>query len=527
MIRIIEQWKFPLVVTTIFFILTASAALVQPAFTAPDEIINYSAVRAYVDHGTFSITEAIPEDTGGVIKPRGTQVLDGNVIPLSYLSFPFILASIAKLFGEWSIYLFTPILGALALLAYYSLVREYLGEFKARISLILVASFPSVFFFTYKALWHNMPFTSFLILAVWSIRSAGRTRHWTQFGLAGLLTGAALSIRPNEAVWALPLMVVLFFLNNSRRINWRILFAGVCVIAAVLPTLLLNAKTFGGPFSFGYTLAIERQSAGETGTPSLASIRRLLLPARPTLEHYQTATRWYAIDIAPFHFVFFVIGAFALWLQRDRLMKRWLILSGICSAWLYYYYFGTIYSGYPTNVLEPSIGSSYLRYLLPATFFLSPFLAVGITAISDAYRRTTGRSSMATVLTIGLCLSGLFVTALNRDSGLVKYLSSDVPGIRQARQEIVSQTAPDAVIIAGRKDKTFFPVRDRVMGYNDVGQAQLDILPKLLGNYEIYYNDASGREAPDWSAQAGKSGYHLEQVGLIGPDPLYRFVKDE
>lgn len=63
------------------------------------------------------------------------------------------------------------------------------------------------------------------------------------------------------------------------------------------------------------------------------------------------------------------------------------------------------------------------------------------------------------------------------------------------------------------------------MGYNDVGAPQKEVLPKLLEHHPVFYNDASGREAQIWAAEAQKYGYDLEQVGWIGPDPLYQFFK--
>jgi hypothetical protein len=106
----------------------------------------------------------------------------------------------------------------------------------------------------------------------------------------------------------------------------------------------------------------------------------------------------------------------------------------------------------------------------------------------------------------------------------VKYYQKDIPQIKEAQTEIVSRTGAAAIIIAGAKDKLFFPER-RVMGYNQLGKRQQSIVPVLIENYEVYYNNISGREYEVLRGIGDEYGYGLEEIGKIGHDPLFQFIK--
>jgi hypothetical protein len=519
--------RFVAVLVTLFFLSTSIPAFLKPVFTAPDESVNYAAVKAFRHTGSFDLGQAALGDEAGVVKPRSAQVIDGRLVPLSYLGFPLVLGLVGTIAGELGSRLVVPLVAAFALVAFYILVSDFFDQRRARLALLLAASFPSVLFFTFKGMWHNMFFTSLLMLAIFALRKASRSTSWWASGLAGLLAGLAMMIRPNEAVWAAPLFLVLALISRYRINKRKIALAFAGGIVALIPMLTLNAATYGQPFSFGYTLAIERQTAVDQTSSLSASVRRLFLPARPSLEHYRTATQWYAVELTPFHFLFFMLGLAGLWIARDRNAWRWFAVAAASTFWLFVYYFGTIYSGYPSNVVEPSIASSYLRYLLPATFLLAPVIATGIVAIGTKVRLASSQSISVWLLATIVVGSALAVTAFNRDSGLIKYFRRDYPEALEAQRAVSRLTPENAVIIAGRKDKLFFPARGLVMGYNDVGASQLEVLPRLLEQYPVYYNDASGRDAPTWSVEAQRYGYALQEVGVIGADPLYQFIKQD
>ncbi len=517
---------FLVCVLCIFFLLTASSGLFGRVFTSPDEVANATSALKFVQTGSFSFGALLPGDDIGILHPRSIQTVHGSYVPLSYLGYPLLLGSVGFVFGELGIRLLVPVLMTLALFAYYQIVQDFFPRRVAVMSLLLAASFPSLLFFTYKAFWHNAAFTALFILALYSLRAASRSKHlWKTAGF-GVCLALAGMIRPNEAVWLLPFFGIVA-INSRYRIGMlRLGLAAACALIVLLPMFIYNANTFGSPLSFGYTIAIEQNLTSGQGSSFLPALRRLFLPARPSFEHYQVATEWYTLRQIPLHLVFFLLGAFAFSLRKRTISFRSVLAVGLVPLWLWFYYFGTVYYGYPSNAAEPTIGASYPRYFLPGMFFLMPLVGLGITSVGQALRSERAQKLILWVTTGSLVVGSVLLFLFDRDSGMVKFLREDVPERVQARRDL-SQVPLDAVLIAGRKDKIFYPDRERVLGYTDLSQRQLSALGSLLGRYEIYYNDASGRDAPTWEAEAKKFGYELERVGQIGPDPLYHFVKDE
>ncbi|MFA6512080.1 MAG: hypothetical protein WCV86_03095 [Patescibacteria group bacterium] len=511
----------PFVILGLFFVGTAFTALFAGQhFTSPDEVVNAAAAQQFAEEGTMTLGSALPEDTAKVFRPRNIEIVDGAFVPSSYLSFPLLLGSMRAVFGENATLLLTPLLATLGLLAFFGIVKYVWNFQNALLSLFLLAFSPGILFFTIKGHWHNIAFISVLLCAAWlGIYAYRSKRIWFIF-LCGLILGFGISLRANEVVWVGVFILIAWwrFLRREKIIYTFLLLFGIGI--GILPLLALNDVTFGGPFSFGYTAGVDAGIAA-VDTGLLNKLFRLMMPVATHVALYRTTIQWYGLELFPLFTFLAALGVlFVVFARRVRGSMLWLSGSILLAVWLFWYYAGTPYYGASTSSSHPIIGSSFVRYFLPLTVLFTPLAAHGMQQIIRSSHHA-GKYFAATLLVAFFGFS-LHLVIFEKENGLSKFFQKDIPQITEAAEAIKTQTPSDALIIAGAKDKLFFPAR-RVMGYNEISQDMRDLLPKLLGTYSIYYNDIAARDVDVLSDIATAEGYLLVPVGMIGQDPLYSF----
>ncbi|MFC1662966.1 hypothetical protein ACFL04_02230 [Patescibacteria group bacterium] len=513
-------------VAGVFFILTSWPGIYHAGgYTSPDEEINYIAAESFSENGNFLLGNALAEDDLGTVKPRNAQIVNNYIVPLSFLGFPLIMGITAKIFGSWIISLITPLIVSFGLVAFYFLVKSYWGEFIGLVGFILLTIFPGLLFFTYKGLWHNAVFISLLIISFFMAVIYKKKESWWVIIVAGGFFGLAITIRTSELVWLIPLMI-LWLTIALRNINLKKIFTFIIItIVFTLPILYFNSQTFGGPLSFGYTAALEREGSIVSETSTFTRAVNLLIPSDNKLSNYIDNGQRYIVEFSPLYFLLIMLGLLSLIVKKiNQQLKIWLIIMFLVSVWLFWYYAGTIYYGGTTTADGPIIGSSYIRYFLPMTVLVMPIAASGIKWIIDLYRGKTRQLLLAAIITI-LLISSVHILLFDSQSGLIKYFNEDIPQINEASESVINLTETDAIIIAGAKDKLFFPERS-VIGYNDISDKHLKTISKLIGEYDLYYNDIAERDLTTLSELAADNNYSLKSVGNIGQDILYKFVKN-
>lgn len=519
-----SSW-LPIILGAIAFLLLTSVQgyLHLSGFTSPDEEVNFSAARQFSQAGNFFLGSAVAEDDTGVVKPRNVQVRDDHLVPLSFLGFPLLTGLAARLFGDNAILFVTPVLAALALIAYYRVTAYVWGTRVGIISFWLLVFFPGFIFFTVKSMWHTVAFVAFVIFSAYFFIAHVKQHHRPFVIVSGLMLGIAVSIRTNELVWLAVLALAGFlWLRPRLSIRWVLLFV-LAVGIGLLPVLVANTYTFGHPLSFGYTAALERSGELAAGADVTGKIKTLVVPAEQTLSNYITHSSWYGFKLTTVYTLVVLIGLVALVFGFAKpASRRWLIMAAFITAWLVWYYGGTAYYGGQTTATGPIIGSSFVRYFLPLILLYLPVAAAGSQAISRLIDARPWRRVLLASIGVVLAVTSINLVVNDSEGGLGKYFRQDLPQIVDARQTISTSTETDAIIIAGSKDKLFFPER-QVMGYNEVGEKHLVILPRLLGRYPIYYNDKGARDADRWDAAGRQHGYGLTKIGAVGQDPLFRF----
>lgn len=488
----------------------ARAPDLAPRFHWPDETSNaYFATR--ISRGeSLAVSEPRNVEAGNLIHPRTVNVrADGSLVPGSYLGLPLWYGLIGRAVGERAMLFFTPLLAALGLLAFASIVRRLMGSSAALIATVLLVLHPSVWLFTATTFLPNVPFVALLLMGVamlvradsqqptaasthppapplpegaWKTKTdfspsrregeregVGRWRMLVRGLLGGLLIGLALTIRTHELVWVLAAAGAIVWQQKKKPgfFFWKNIGALVFGIAVpFIPILFLNAQLYGSPFTTGYALL---QDGGAAPTEFAASflpgwLMALIAPfgwhpieAFARFWTYMVVPYPWFIALAIVGFVAGILSQFRTKLRKigDRFL---VVVTGtiVLVIWLTLFY-GSWEIADPlvreTNVLT----ISYVRYWLPITVILAPWAVVGFMGILGRIPLLM-RKPVAALAILGIALTSFTQVVTDPNEGLLRQRQSLAEHRTRARA-VIAATEPDAVIVSHRMDKVFFPER--------------------------------------------------------------------
>jgi len=150
---------------------------------------------------------------------------------MSVLMAPLMIAG-----GAEALFLLTPLAAALLVWCAFVLARRLAGGMAGAVAAVLVAASPVILFQSVQ------PMNDIVTAALWigALTAAGWDSERSGW-IAGLLTGAAILVRPNLA----PLVMIV----GATRREWPF-FAALCPGVAIL--LSLNHGLYGSPWRTGY-----------------------------------------------------------------------------------------------------------------------------------------------------------------------------------------------------------------------------------------------------------------------------------
>lgn len=442
-----------------FYSVTAWQQLRWPVFSSPDETANFAFAQQVRHAGVAAIPTSLPGS------PRSVINTDTQLVPGSFVFFPYLIGMVGKFFGTFGMLMFGPALAATAMLAFWSLMRDFLGRQGARFAALTLATFPTFWFYASRGLWQNGVFVSTLILALWLTVRAWQVRTWGVSLLAGFGWGVALAIRPSEVSWVVPTLVI-FLLMSWKAVPWR--HVGLACLAALVPLLALLAfqqQSYGKLAAGGY-----REGAFEPApiVRSLSMFQQAKNVFFPFGTNPDTAwQRFTTYGIGPLAYVAIpgLLGFFWLTARRWRVrQQRAVLVSTLVGAGLLVLLYGNYrFIEFPA-VREPVLDYSYLRYWLP----LAMVESLGLGALLNAVRKSSTGKKVALVLGAGFIALSLSLIVLDTTIGL-RWSIPRISRWQTQSQWLVNATPAGSVIIAGSSDKVIFP-RRHVIGYDGIIQ---------------------------------------------------------
>ena len=215
------------------FFFVGSLVLMNPAqvYVSPDETANAFFATRFAE--TLTLAEPGDELLAQFdrLHPRSTLVLNGQIVPGSFLGLPFLYGFFVMILGPMALWYLTPLLTILAAYGWRRIVQRYTNLSIANIAFALFLLHPAVWYYSARGLMHNVLFLDLLVLAawLWVIRPMGKAKShpsvWNDL-LAGLFIGLALFVRTSEFLW-IGAGLAIAGLIWWRTLSWRRLRAGL------------------------------------------------------------------------------------------------------------------------------------------------------------------------------------------------------------------------------------------------------------------------------------------------------------
>lgn len=428
-------------------------------FNSPDEAANaYFARRLANGDGLTASAELNKITSSPIVHPRSTQIVANHLAPASFLGLPLLAGFIARLVGEPVLPYITPLGAALGLWCFWLIVRHLTNDKTAWLTTFILAITPAWWYYHSRSFFHNALFVDFLLLGIYALLQALRTKKVFWYILSGLAIGWALSLRTSEFFW-LAASGVIWLGLNWRQLRWYDL--PILIMAAVLafsPVLIANYHIYGAIFSIGY-----RQELGQVTNlnQALDLLPQLIWPfgfhpriILTTSINYLFKLSWWWVCLVGVGALYFLFT----WRRQSLSAKSLFVAMVVATVWLVVVYGSWQFNDNP-NPQAVTLGTSYVRYWLPIyVFWLWPagmFLA-------DWTNRRWGRVAVMTIVGSYLVLSVSLVW-WRPEEGLL-WVRANIKRFQQWNEEVRLLTEDNSVIVTGFTDKIFWP--DRQVIYN-------------------------------------------------------------
>jgi|WetSurMetagenome_2_1015567.scaffolds.fasta_scaffold00517_22 hypothetical protein len=520
-------------------------------WASPDETANYVFAKLYGQTGQLTIYEKYNPYVDEIMQPRSFRSDNGFLKPVSFLGIILIYGQIVKYFSADVLPYLTPFFAALGIFFYYLLIKKIFTSKIAFISVVLAAGMPVLFYYSVRSLFHNVLFISFLISGLYFIilavtrpqikNSFLSWRFWRMdwlnlfiSALGGLFVGVALATRTSEALWVIPVFVILYFFNLKKVGFLKLIIFLAFVCLPFVPVMSWNQILYDGFFRGGYSemnrslTTISTAGADLTKTIVVGQFSFAVEPLKKIKDNIfyfgfrpaqaAQAFKNYFSKMFPWQFYPAFLGLI-LFLSRVWKWKKkyWAYLAAyfVASAILILYYGSWNFHDNP-NINEITIGNSYTRYWLPIYLGALPFAAFFISRLSWALfagekseeenmpaanfkekikkffepkmprRHFLVNAAQAVFVIIILFFSFNFLWFGSKEGLAYSDINNQI--LKSEYDQVIALTEPSAVIITQYHDKIFFPERKVIIGSltDETMNARYKKLVNLLPVY--YFN---------------------------------------
>ncbi|MDP2586466.1 MAG: glycosyltransferase family 39 protein [Candidatus Komeilibacteria bacterium] len=486
---------------------------------SPDETANLFFARHFAETGSLSFTDPANTIAGELVSPRSMRVINGQTVPAGFIGLPIVYGTLAKVFGLNAIPLFTPILAIIGIIFFYLIVKKLFGHQAALWSSVFAYVLPAYWYYSAKGLMPNIAFLVFFIISLYFFLQSLDQKKLFYYLFFGVFLGLSLMIRTSEVVWLGPLFLLLT-LFNLKRVSWLYLFCSVVMaILFFTPVLYFNQQIYGSPLSVGYSLnnLLVGQTPVEQG---LSVVKQIFLPFGADFKTSAINFYHYTYVLFPLWTILAAVS-FLLSIFLFIVQKKWRLLAYaglflLFSAYLIVYYGSWRFNDNP-DPNAVTIGTSYARYWLPIYLFSLPFIGWFISNLLKKF--TIAKPAFGIFLFTCLFLVSYPTVMLGSQEGVYQ-VAKNLEEYQRLGQSVFDKTEANAIIIAGRLDKVFFPVRSVIFKLNNSGD--YDRIKGLVeGGYPVYYFDFTLQPADvAYLNQTVYSAY-----GLNLSDELLKFGK--
>lgn len=472
----------------------------------PDESVNYYFMREFVLNDNFRVPEPFSLITANQVHPRSTTIIYGAMAPIGFpgiiILFGIVLKLLTRVFGfayfNYFAVALTPLLGALLPILLFKFFKAITNRPTAFLTALLAYILPCWWYYSSRPFQHNILFVflfvCFLLAGARVVLTDNKKIGWVWSVVSGLCLGFSIYTRPNEAVWLLPLALLLMYYFR-KKINWVnvMLFFSVLLFVGWL-FAATQMIYYGHLFGSGY---IRPQADGSGGilldSGAWTLVKQILLPfgfhikiMLNTFWHYGGTLflAWFILSLLSF-FVGFT---------RNRQSDDVLLPKVYYVFYFFFAFYLLAYYGswrFTDNVMNlPSIGTSYARYFLPVYIFGLPILAEWL--VSTFEWNKFGR--VVTVIFVAILLFSSYCAVFAPLEGLGS-IKSMVNKYYEWQGAVYSQTETNSVIATRYADKYLFPGRKIIAEWSSP-EAKQAISALVARDVPVYWFDLKQLKIP-------------------------------
>lgn len=520
----------------LFFAAYSWFGIISPKiFNSPDETANYFFINQYAKHGDFFSPAPLNYFLSGALHPRSVSWNGYTLVPQGFIGLPLFYGWLAKILGMAAVKFFTPLLAILGALAFYGIIKKIFGARVAAVSFVLLIIFPVYWYYASRYLYSNAPFISLLIIAVWAainqaLHKDGGKRYLIIFAIS---LSASIAMRPNEAVWVLPLLILILFIYRKEISGRKIFYAGAIMIFFALPVLSGNLFLYGNIFGSGYTLNEAVNIGSSVATSGLSH------PALQAARGHLALTRILAFGFHPRaiikniynilikYFWYYSLPAFlgilfCFFGRIKKMGKNYLGIFFLSSAWLAVVYGSGNFTDNPSGGI--TLGDSHFRYWLPIFIMMMPF--AGLAVEKTIFRaRPLYKNVFLAGGFIFLAIMSVQAVFFSLDDGLLS-VNKNLRNNYGIKLEVLRLVGPRDVIITGRQDKIFFPGR-QVFYVQKIADPLLFFNLEKLKNINFYFYGI-GPTAEEFYTMGNIAriyGFQLKRIAIFGKEVLYKLER--
>lgn len=436
----------------------------QPIFDSPDETANaffIARVAASQPMGAPNRSVTILGDEGA---PRSQRVVDGVLVPEGFPGLAYYWGILARYVSLTGVMYIVPMLGLIALYAWYGIVRFFFNQKIASLAFLLLGFFPPYIYWSSRVFMPNMPVLSCMLIGVWASLQAWKCRRFslsldcadeggvdrenphTRFsrvrgtaflGLAGLAFGLAIAIRPSDLVWMTPVMIAAIS-TQVIRARWYTLVSVVVCGAVIAPVLYVHRELYGSFFASGYA----HHALLQAQQSIFVNIRR----------YFGEGYGWLMITGVTGVMMAIITSLRYRGAHTFRVLLCVFLTATTAGALM------LLYGGQPHQEFIPGIrfvSESHTRYFLPLYVMMTLWAAYAFSRLSTFASSALMRTTTPLIM---LMLAGGVWGVLTSPGGIMFYKAA-VERNGETRKSLLRIVGPDALVLGMHAEKFIFPLR--------------------------------------------------------------------
>lgn len=471
-------------------------------FSWPDAMADNFFVKQFIETGKFVKEEPYNVILEDIIHPRSTNVVNHDIVPSGFLGFFIIYGWVGKLVGSNLIVYLTPFLAAVGLWFFYGLVREIINKRAGLISVFLLATFASYWYYANLVMLNTVAFSVLLLIGLYLLVKQQNQISVRQqlflMTLAGFFTALSLSIRYLEIVWVAIMIIVIWFANFKKVRPVQIFFF---ILGALIPfglVLFYNYQTYGELFTVGY-LKMGDQTAGVisrlpsefelSGISNWQSyLKFIFMPFgfHPRLiwhnfNNYIVQLYWPYLILVGSGVVLWIFNLIKGEIKKQQVVYA--ISASLATVYLLVYYGSWLFVD-NLVLVNNTIASSYTRYWLPVMIMILPIIAYLLDKMCLIKINIYLKYTLVALILFFLSFYSYDIVMLTKGDGLIE--QRKVIGAYYNQYKVVSDIVEkDAIIITDRADKVFFPEKRVIMF--DFNYSIFPVINKIADEADFYY----------------------------------------